>query len=235
MDVLDKEELEREYAWLEYFQSVVDPKLVVLPRPLRPLITTERLVIVVMEFIDGTTAKAKIENCKLLSDVDADRITKAYLALQKAAKPMGDKLSPPSSGSWYLNGHIFSPYTDGELIKHSWTDFKAYMDDRLTKTNEGEAMTLPEGRRAYVNGGISPYDTIFTEDGRVAFLDHEMAFFAPYDWDIFAMHISPYAQEFTIPVIKALERQGLRMREDRKEIYEKFMRWHARCGLTTAM
>lgn len=223
-----KEELEREYSWLNYCASVVDTSCVVLPRPLGPLITTPQLVIMVMDYIGGETAEDRIMNGQELSDEDADKVADAYFYLRRAVKPKGDELCP--SGSWQLRGHIFKPFGDGDTSKSSRTEFELYMNDRLTQACDGNETKLPKAEAAYVNGDLSPMDVKFLSDGRVALLDHGTAFFGPDDWDFFALLISGYDVKFVQPMLRSLERKGLRIQDDRLRLYEKFMFWHARFG-----
>ncbi len=93
----DKAELEREYDWLEYCKPLIDPELVVLPKPHGPLITHGKLIILVMGFIGGIEVEDKLKNGQTLSDVDAGRIVDAYLALRHVVKPKGDELCPTRS------------------------------------------------------------------------------------------------------------------------------------------
>lgn len=48
-----KESIEREYGWLECCRTLADSELVVVPKPLGPLITHGQLIILVMDFIGG--------------------------------------------------------------------------------------------------------------------------------------------------------------------------------------
>lgn len=57
---------------------------------------------------------------------------------------------------WYLKNHIFKPFRDGGVIKSLRTEFKSYMDDRLTKVYDGEKTILPRDKIAWRYIAIQP-------------------------------------------------------------------------------
>ena len=231
-DLSERESLEREYGWLEYCRPLVDLKLVVVPQPRGPLITYGQLIILIMDFIGGQAVEDRLKDKRKLSDGDASRIVDAYLALRQAITPKGDKLCP--TGSWYLQGHIFKPFGDGGLTKSSYTELKAYMEDRLTQACDGNKVVLPQDERVWIHGDLSPSNIKLLSDGRVAILDLGVAFFGPSDWEAFALRVSGYEVEFVLPMVRAFDRKGLGLREDRQAMYETFMYWHAQKGCSVA-
>ena len=228
---LDKAALECEHAWLNYLASLIDHTLVVLPRPHGPLITHGELTILVMDFIGGVAVEDLVKDGQTLSDYDATRICDAYLAL-RAIKPKTDELCP--SQSWHLKGHIFKPFGDGGLVKSSRAEFNAYMDDRLTQAHDGNVTILPRDEIVLNHGDLSPYNIKLLDDGRVAFYDLVMALWGPRDWDLFALDASSYDYGFVEPLQRAFHEKGLELRQDRKDMYYRFMLWHARKGNSVA-
>jgi hypothetical protein len=227
-DVYDKYELECEYGWLEYFRTRVDSTRVVIPRPVGPLILTERLVILVMEYINGEPVEDRMKSEKGFSDHDADKIAEAYTYLRSVIKPKADELCP--TGAWLLQGHIFMPFGEGGLVRSTQSQLKAYFDDRLTRAYDNVPTTLPWTDYLYAHGDLSPWNIMFLDDGRVAFLDQGVALFGPYDWDLVALYASRYDREFVRTMIGALKRKGLQLDNDRYEKYHEFMVWHRLLG-----
>jgi aminoglycoside phosphotransferase (APT) family kinase protein len=108
------------------------------------------------------------------------------------------------------------------------------MHDRLTKAYDGNETALPRDEIAWNHGDLSPFNLKLLDDGRVAFIDLAMAFWGPPDWDLFALFICSYDRGFVEPLERAFHEKGLRLREDRKEMYLRFMIWHAQKGNAVA-
>jgi hypothetical protein len=226
--VYDKYEIEREYGWLEYFKTRVDPARVVIPRPIGPLILTEQLAILVMEYVDGEPVEVRMKSEKGFSDHDADKIAEAYTYLRSVIKPKADELCP--TGAWPLQGYIFPPFGEGGLMKSTQSELKAYFDDRLTRAYDNVPTTLPWTDYLYAHGNLSPRSLRLLKDGRVAFLGQRMALFGPHDWDLMALAASGFDREFVRPIIEALKRKGLQLESDRFEKYREFLMWHGLLG-----
>ncbi|KIJ54383.1 hypothetical protein M422DRAFT_241626 [Sphaerobolus stellatus SS14] len=98
------------------------------------------------------------------------------------------------------------------------------MDDHLMQANDSNETALPEDGIVWTQS--------FLAAAASHFLNLGTAFFGPQDWDVFALRTSEYGYEveFKVPMVRAFDRKGLQLREDRQAMYETFMLWHAKKG-----
>ncbi|KIJ25187.1 hypothetical protein M422DRAFT_273862 [Sphaerobolus stellatus SS14] len=106
------------------------------------------------------------------------------------------------------------------------------MGDHLMQANDSNETALPEDGIVWTHGDLVLSNIKLLGSDCVAFLDLGTAFFGPQDWDVFALRTSEYGYEveFKVPMVKAFDRKGLQLREDRQAMYETFMLWHAKKG-----
>ncbi|TFK43941.1 kinase-like domain-containing protein [Crucibulum laeve] len=226
-----EEDLKYEHAWLEYMASNADSKRVVVPKPHGPVITHGDLNLLLMDFIHGDSIAMHLKDGHVLDKEVADKICDAYLALREIP-PQPDKLCP--TGWWPIRGRIFTPDNDGGLILESPLAFSEYMDDRLMQAHDGKTTALPQTEVVFNYGDLSPNSIIQLPDGRISIVDLGMALWGPTYWDLYALIICPYKEEFAAPMKKAFARRGLMIDPTTEEMLWKFTVWHFHLGNAVA-
>ena len=223
-------QLQVEHAWIRYMAARVDPSKVVVPRPYA-LIEDDPLTYLLMDNIPGETIEERLQGRSVLSDVDANTVCDAYLELRTVA-PEGDQIVP--GRSWPVQGHLYKPDAEGSLTVQTRQDFLAYMDDRLTRANDGVKTILPRTKYVFNHGDISPTNVKRLPDGRIAFLDFGMAVWGPDYWDAFMLTVAPYELGFVSPMRNAFDRRGLTVDPQTCQLLYEFMLWHGKVGKAVA-